>query len=344
MSTNEVWDIRHTTPPEVSQVRVQRLRELSAALGNPATVDALDGDTIDDALIELAINELNAAKELRIEQIARLRAEKESVSMALGDASVQINELKKKLTEANLKYISDFGQLQAQEPIGTFEQGPHSCIGFIRNAIGPQRIFNGDKLYAAAGAAPGFDLIKHLQRQIAFSQRTFGPGERTAGVIDHIRKELIEIEGAPSDLTEWVDLILLAFDGAWRAGHTAEAICTGIDAKQTKNEGRTWPDWRTAPPGKAIEHVRSAPPSLEEQRLAEDVVVGGNTFRKGVSLSTFILAAQNWHREAYPEGYALTDEQKRSNLAALQACATVPGLAMESGEFVPASEIAYHPV
>lgn len=31
---------------------------------------------------------------------------------------------------------------------------------------------------------------------------------------------------------------------------------TGIVAKQTKNEGRTWPDWRSAAPGKAIEHVR----------------------------------------------------------------------------------------
>lgn len=29
-----------------------------------------------------------------------------------------------------------------------------------------------------------------------------------------------------------------------------------LEAKQTKNEGRQWPDWRTAQPGKAIEHVR----------------------------------------------------------------------------------------
>lgn len=108
----------------------------------------------------------------------------------------------------------------------------------------------------AAATRPGFDLITHLHRQIAFS-----PGERTAGVLDHIRKELIEIEAAPTDLTEWVDLLLLALDGAWRAGHTAEAICQGIDAKQTKNEARTWPDWRTVAPGKAIEHVRSGEPS-----------------------------------------------------------------------------------
>lgn len=41
-----------------------------------------------------------------------------------------------------------------------------------------------------------------------------------------------------------------------RQGHEPEAIAAAIEAKQTKNEGRQWPDWRTAEPGKAIEHVR----------------------------------------------------------------------------------------
>lgn len=101
-----------------------------------------------------------------------------------------------------------------------------------------------------------FDLVAHLERQRAWSLRTFGPGQRTAGVIDHIRKELREIEAQPNDLEEWVDLILLAMDGAWRAGHSPEAIALGVDAKQAKNEARNWPDWRTVDPGKAIEHVR----------------------------------------------------------------------------------------
>ena len=101
------------------------------------------------------------------------------------------------------------------------------------------------------------DLIKHLERQKTFSEATFGPGPRTAGVCDHIRKELREIEAAPDDLSEWVDVVLLALDGAWRAGYTPEQIAAAIEAKQTKNQGRTWPDWRTAEPGKAIEHVRA---------------------------------------------------------------------------------------
>lgn len=101
------------------------------------------------------------------------------------------------------------------------------------------------------------DLIKHLHRQMAFSLKNFGPGNRTQGVIDHIRKELLEIEAAPHDLEEWVDVVLLALDGAWRSGHTPEQIAAGIEAKLTKNEGRSYPDWRTADPNKAIEHIRA---------------------------------------------------------------------------------------
>lgn len=103
---------------------------------------------------------------------------------------------------------------------------------------------------------PGWDLITHLERQRAFSERTFGPGRRTEGVSDHIRKELAEIAENPDDLSEWVDVILLALDGAWRAGHSPRDIACAIEAKQARNERRSWPDWRTAPLNKAIEHSR----------------------------------------------------------------------------------------
>jgi len=101
-----------------------------------------------------------------------------------------------------------------------------------------------------------FCLVTHLRRQKQWSEKTFGPGERTVGVIDHIRKELVEIEAKPTDLSEWIDVLILGFDGALRMGFTPEQIIAGLTAKQTKNEARTWPDWRMAEPGKAIEHVR----------------------------------------------------------------------------------------
>lgn len=102
-----------------------------------------------------------------------------------------------------------------------------------------------------------FDFFAHLERQRAWSEKTFGPGARTAGVCDHIRKELIEIEADPGDTKEWIDVVILGLDGAWRSGATPQQIIDAIVAKQTKNEGREWPDWRTADPDKAIEHVRS---------------------------------------------------------------------------------------
>jgi hypothetical protein len=106
------------------------------------------------------------------------------------------------------------------------------------------------------GGEAAFDFAAHLARQAAWSKKTFGPGARTAGVCDHIRKELLEVEADPLDLKEWVDVVILALDGAWRCGGTPEQIIAGIVAKQTKNEGRNWPDWRTADPTKAIEHER----------------------------------------------------------------------------------------
>ncbi len=111
------------------------------------------------------------------------------------------------------------------------------------------------------------DLKQHLLRQMAFGHATFGPGERMKGVIDHIRKELIEVEDANGDSAEWVDVVILALDGLTRRlaycngtrgdpEQVAEIACQMILGKQSRNESRDWPDWRTAEPNKAIEHVR----------------------------------------------------------------------------------------
>jgi hypothetical protein len=99
-------------------------------------------------------------------------------------------------------------------------------------------------------------MVLHFRRQREWSLKTFGPGDRTAGVLDHIRKELLEIEAEPTSVEEWIDVAILAFDGAWRAGHSPEVIATAWLNKHTKNEAREWPDWRTVPINKAIEHKR----------------------------------------------------------------------------------------
>lgn len=117
------------------------------------------------------------------------------------------------------------------------------------------------------------DLKQHLLRQMAFSHATYGPGARTDGVIDHIKKELVEVVSAETSTgraREWVDIVILALDGltrelAYRNGAerhpnpemAASEACQMILAKQSRNEARDWPDWRTADRGKAIEHDRS---------------------------------------------------------------------------------------
>lgn len=112
------------------------------------------------------------------------------------------------------------------------------------------------------------DLKQHLLRQMAFSCATYGHGERRKGVIDHIRKELVEIEEANGEAAEWVDVVILALDGLTRRlsycgasradpDIVADVVCQMIVGKQTRNEARSWPDYRTADKDKAIEHIKS---------------------------------------------------------------------------------------
>lgn len=98
-------------------------------------------------------------------------------------------------------------------------------------------------------------IASFISRQKKFSERTFGPGPRTAGITEHITKELIEIHHAPTDIMEWVDVIILAMDGAWRAGHTPEEIEAALRAKLLRNMMREWPDWRTQG-DRAIQHIK----------------------------------------------------------------------------------------
>lgn len=102
-----------------------------------------------------------------------------------------------------------------------------------------------------------YDLVTHLRHQKEWSAKAFGPSDiidRTEGVLDHMKKEIEEARAMPNDIEEWIDIVMLAFDGAWRNGATPEQIAGTLFAKLRKNENRTWPDWRTADPNKAIEH------------------------------------------------------------------------------------------
>lgn len=115
-----------------------------------------------------------------------------------------------------------------------------------------------------------FELEAHLVRQAAFSVKTFGPGQRTQGVLAHIQKELGEVAAKPDDIMEWIDLVILAFDGALRRGFAPEDIVEALRNKQEMNERRKWPDWREASPNAPIEHIRGEEPKEEEENQKND--------------------------------------------------------------------------
>lgn len=101
-------------------------------------------------------------------------------------------------------------------------------------------------------------LEKYIGRQREWSLSTFGPGARDEGISNHIRKELAEIAESPGDIMEWIDVIILALDGALRNGYSPADIIAALTLKQAINFERDWPDWREFKNGEPIEHVRGA--------------------------------------------------------------------------------------
>ena len=101
-------------------------------------------------------------------------------------------------------------------------------------------------------------LVEIIIWQKEFSAKTFGAHLQLPGLIKHLKKEIAEIEATSgADLMEWVDLILLAIDGAWRnTGASAEEITAAILRKQSINRGRRWPDMRDVRDGEPAEHIR----------------------------------------------------------------------------------------
>lgn len=112
------------------------------------------------------------------------------------------------------------------------------------------------------------ETILFLQQ--AWSRKTFGDGRRTEGICKHIEKELDEVRKNPHDFMEWIDVVILGLDGAWRAikcsenseynrnrtpGEIATIIAQGLLSKSKENMfEREWPPH--GPEDRPIEHIR----------------------------------------------------------------------------------------
>ena len=138
--------------------------------------------------------------------------------------------------------------METREPVGFYIEQASKTVPASLAALGTGE---------GSGGASEPDIVSYLHRQWAWSKETFGPALRTKGIVQHITKELREIEAEPHDLAEWVDVIILAMDGFWRHGGKPEDLLPAMQAKQDRNFARTWPDWRTIGEDQAIEHDRS---------------------------------------------------------------------------------------
>jgi hypothetical protein len=113
-----------------------------------------------------------------------------------------------------------------------------------------------------------FDLVTHIYNQREHSLKTFGPmdgGQTVQGILKHIEKEVEEIRKDPSDLEEYIDVMILAMDAAYRSGFTPEQIAEMLMKKQLKNEARQWPDWREVDLSQPLEHIRTEESELPDQ-------------------------------------------------------------------------------
>lgn len=164
-------------------------------------------------------------------------------------------------------------------------------------------------------------LADYLTEAREFSRSTFGEGNRTLGVTKHIEKEIAEVRAKPFDLTEWVDIIILACDGYWRHGGEPENLLRDMMAKLAKNKARKWP--KPISEDEAVEHDRTHDDPLNpelgpEHREYWVRKVRTEAFQEResayVKISQQLLAK---YVELFP-AYARTDEQTAVDLMAAE--------------------------
>jgi hypothetical protein len=117
------------------------------------------------------------------------------------------------------------------------------------------QVTHGELLEVGEAALESFAAL--FDAKYEWSKKVIGPNRSPKGLADHIRKELLEIEAKPEDLVEWVDVAMIAMDGAARfAGANGAAFVRTMREKHEANLARDWPDWKTVDPDVPIEHVR----------------------------------------------------------------------------------------
>lgn len=110
-----------------------------------------------------------------------------------------------------------------------------------------------DGMWRGTGLTP-----EHLADTYGEFPNVARPVTNVDACLGAIRAQLTIVQKDPADTLAWSLIIDTATDGMRLAGANDEAIISALVAKQTKNEGRQWPDWRTMPVDASINHVRGA--------------------------------------------------------------------------------------
>ena len=99
------------------------------------------------------------------------------------------------------------------------------------------------------------NFTNYVRLHREWTLQALGEGEKVEGILRHIESELDEIREDPADLEEWIDLMILAIDGAVRQGYSDAQIASALVDKQLKNRARQWPPIGSVPDDQPIEHV-----------------------------------------------------------------------------------------
>ena len=75
---------------------------------------------------------------------------------------------------------------------------------------------------------------------ILFQRRNF-PNQTLAAKLEHLRREVVELQASPTDLSEWADVLILFLGSANKAGLAATELIAIAHEKMAINEKRQWP-------------------------------------------------------------------------------------------------------
>lgn len=86
-------------------------------------------------------------------------------------------------------------------------------------------------------------LTLFLIDQKEWSERTFGPirsDPKHDEILAHILLEVEEVRANKSDPKEWIDIVLLGFEGALRTVSKPRQVADALNQKQLINFDREW--------------------------------------------------------------------------------------------------------